>query len=43
VADGSASEVLQACEQYIEMFTLLCTVQETFTLLCTVHEAPHRS
>ena len=43
VADGSASEAPQACEQYMEMFTPLCTVQETFTLLCTVHGAPHRS
>jgi len=43
VADGSTSEVLQACEQYMEMFTPLCTVQETFTLLCTVHGAPYRS
>jgi len=43
VAEGSTSEALQACEQYMETFTPLCTVQETFTLLCTVHGAPHRS
>src|SRR6267142_942391 len=43
VADGSASEALQAYEQYMEMYTFLCTVQETFTLLCTVHSMPHRS
>jgi len=43
MTDGSASEALQTYEQYMEMFILLCTVQETFTLLCTVHGAPHRS
>ena len=43
MVDGSASEALQAYEQYMEMYTLLCTVQETFTLLCTVHSVPHRS
>ena len=26
LVDGSASEALQACEQYMEMFTLPCTV-----------------
>ena len=41
--DRSASEALQTCEQYMEMYILLCTVQETFTLQCTVHGAPHRS
>jgi len=43
VANGSASEALQTCEQYMEMFTLLCTVQETFTLQCTVYGTSHRS
>jgi len=37
VADGSASEALQAHELYMEMYTFLCTVQENvhLTVYCT--------